>query len=621
VKIQDSSFQWLSLNTIDSMKKSPVSSSGQSENLTDTYISSGDLTRIEKGVFQLLKNIIKELKDTIGGLPLNNQSRVLSDLRVQLPETILKSSAPGDTMIMLVLTGKGTEGEDEVRVETQVKLILSYNADVPNAEIFRSSEFLGRVAHEAREFAVLFAGKETVEGDNTQKGDASVEPSQGFAFLFSYAGKSLDREAATTLMSAFTPAESDGRITQIPVQIPAGTSTEKSDVIAVSFVEHSMPDKAANGRDTAAISLAFIAHAEESEGQNSRTHSGISLTTSGPAIIYGTLGKTLNAQDIDALAPNGMGEGDIFKKLFALISGTHSENAQYTPLSLTMTEEQSVFPMHEKTNLVVMSFSIQQGKNNTVPFVTTPMEDGKQPIDVDEGMNEGGTTLYAGYGQGELKSSPMAGPPLFSSENEKIVSKTEAFVNHLNMLLGENANTSGASDDVTIDAELFSEISPDNVRLLQTRSPEMRAVVQNITKKIFSKFEEFLGIELTGLSPKENGMLSLNTSTLVSQLTSNREETIDAVKGFGNTLFDRINYLMNPYAGIYVDDKNILSMRAAQKDEGASFQEKEMQKEQNSLEKRLNELKILIEDSQLLTEWFKKNGVISLNDEYKTEGN
>ena len=118
-------------------------------------------------------------------------------------------------------------------------------------------------------------------------------------------------------------------------------------------------------------------------------------------------------------------------------------------------------------------------------------------------------------------------------------------------------------------------------------------------------------MESIGLSLAKNGALHLDTSVLISQMTSNKEETVNAMKGLGSTMYERINYLMHPFAGMYIDDTQVLQLRAAQKDEGASLPDRELQKEQSSLEKRLNELKLLIERSRLLTEWFVQNSSMS----------
>jgi hypothetical protein len=79
------------------------------------------------------------------------------------------------------------------------------------------------------------------------------------------------------------------------------------------------------------------------------------------------------------------------------------------------------------------------------------------------------------------------------------------------------------------------------------------------------------------------------------------------MKEFGNTLSERTNYLVHPYAGICLDNRKILQLKASQKDEGESLRDKQLNQEQDALEKRLNELNFLIERSELLTEWFGKH--------------
>ncbi len=614
MKIQDMLFPKLSLDTMNSTKKIATSSSGRSEDLTDSYVSGGDLNRIEQGIFRFLKTLVCEFEDIFSGLSGSGQSKALPDLCVQLPETSPKLPVPEHAMVMLVPAGKSMEETDDIQAETQMKLIISYNDNVPNSEIFKSSDFLRRVVNEARQFAIASAGKEAVEGDNVKKSGAHIETNKGFAFLFSYAGQGSDREAAMVSMTETARTESGKWVNRVPLQMSVGTPIETSDTVSVSFIDYTMSGKTLDSQDVAAVSPSFIAQADPGE-QISRSHSGASAERSEQAIVYSTLGRTLSAQDVDILALDDAEDRDVFKKLFTFVSDVQPGDVRIDSVGTDNVKRvrradvvtQNSVSEHASGSRTI---DVQLGKDDADPVFVIPAKGASQSISINEG-GKGGTTLYAGYGQGELKSSPMAGSALISFENEIIVSKSEAVVNRLNALLGENANVDGATGGVKIDTEVFPEVSPDSLRLLRARYPEIGFVVQNIAKKIFGNFEELPGIELIGLSLGGNGMVRLDTSTLASQLVSGREETAGAAEGFSNAFLDRINCLVNPYAGIiYANDKSVLSMRAAQKDEGASFQDKEMKREQSSLEKRLNELKLLIERSRSLTEWFVRGGVI-----------
>jgi hypothetical protein len=205
----------------------------------------------------------------------------------------------------------------------------------------------------------------------------------------------------------------------------------------------------------------------------------------------------------------------------------------------------------------------------------------------------------------------LAGFPLLPFDNDTIVRKAVVFVNRLHKLLGGAENNSEALYETIPDGTVPAGVSLDKLRMFQARSTETRIAIQNAVKKVFNELVDFSRMESIGLSLTKNGALHLDTSVLVSQMTSNKEETTNAMKGLSSTIYERINYLMQPFAGMYIDDKRVLQLRAAQKDEGASLPDSELQKEQSSLEKRLNELKLLIERSRLLTEWFTQNSRIS----------
>jgi hypothetical protein len=269
--------------------------------------------------------------------------------------------------------------------------------------------------------------------------------------------------------------------------------------------------------------------------------------------------------------------------------------------------------VYEDNSPVIASLDMTGDKDDITPV---RIIDGKNANGL-TGDSEGelkGTTLNTGFGQGELKNNPTAGFPLLPFDNDMIVGKAVKFVDQLNALLNGDGTVDEVLDETVFDGTVPSGVSVEKLRLLQRSSPEIRTAIQNVAKKVIGEFENISNIESIGLSRGKNGSLHLDTSILLSQLTSRKEETVNVMKGFGNTIYERINYFMHPYVGIYIDDKNILQLRAAQKDEGASLLNKELKKEQNSLEKRLNELKLLIERSRLLTKWFTQNGSMSPND-------
>jgi hypothetical protein len=298
---------------------------------------------------------------------------------------------------------------------------------------------------------------------------------------------------------------------------------------------------------------------------------------------------------------------------FSHIEKEQIGNVENTTELKKMRIDQSFQSVHEENSPVIVSLNTTEDKDEITPVRIIHGNNANGLIGDSEGELRG-TALNTGFGQGELKSSPMAGFPLLPFDNDMIVGKAVKFVNQLNSLLNGDGTVDEVLDETVSDGTVPSGVSVEKLRLLQRSSPEIRTAIQNVAKKVIGEFEDIGNIESMGFSLGRNSSLHLDTSILLSQLTSGKEEAVNVMKGLGNTIYERINYFMHPYAGMYIEDKNILQLRATQKDEGVSLLNKELKKEQNSLEKRLNELKLLIERSRLLTEWFTQNGSMFPND-------
>jgi hypothetical protein len=359
---------------------------------------------------------------------------------------------------------------------------------------------------------------------------------------------------------------------------------------------------------------------------------------------YHVSGKGIDSQYRSLLPLCDGRESEISKKLLIFVSGTPSVPKQTEPDEASSNSQENQIversgnsentlesvktradlpfkPVQPKGDTVVVSLDIQNGKDDQVSVIAEPAKIANGFIGNQEWELKG-TTLNTGFGQGELKSSPTAGFPLLLANNDVIVGTATRLVDQVSELLNADGTVKEALYEMAPDGTVSSEVSSEKLRLLQARSPEVHAAVQNAVKKVFSQFGDLPNAESIGFSLGKNGSLRLGTSILVSQLTSsNKEETINVMKGLGSEIYERINYLMQPYTGMYSDDKNILQLRAVQKDEGASLPDKELSKEQSTLEKRLNELKLLIERSRRLTEWFTQDAsILADNPEQATGG-
>ena len=222
------------------------------------------------------------------------------------------------------------------------------------------------------------------------------------------------------------------------------------------------------------------------------------------------------------------------------------------------------------------------------------------------------TNLAAtGFGQVEGQEGVPAGVETLSPDVKNIIARMTQFVDEINTLITGNADQADPAGEASGAGAALAKTDIIRARVADvTATP----ITQGLARKIINGFEQFQEVEPIGLTLAKDGLLRLNTSVMATQLSSKKEETIGALKDFGSMLSERINYFVNPYPGIYADDKKILQLKGAQKDEGASLLNKEIETQQGRLEKKLKELQLLIERSSMLKEWFSGSGADFGND-------
>ncbi|HVN96302.1 MAG TPA: flagellar filament capping protein FliD [Syntrophorhabdaceae bacterium] len=225
------------------------------------------------------------------------------------------------------------------------------------------------------------------------------------------------------------------------------------------------------------------------------------------------------------------------------------------------------------------------------------------------GPEKGGVagTVRLAHEPGQIESKTVGTTPdqtMTSPDNHAILKLTIEFVNRMNLLVSEAAPDSEGADEVNADAASSPGVCADKLDCVRRMAPELRSAIQSAVNRGLSQSEDNLNAESIGLSTGKNGSLHLDTTLLASQLTMRKEETLNVIKGFGNTLSERISYLANPYGGMYLDDSNVRELKASQKNQGTSLFNRQLNTEQDGLQKRLNELNLLIGRSALLTDWF-----------------
>jgi hypothetical protein len=603
VKIQEPLRQLLSMNNMDLVRKFCLlpdgQSVGQTENATDSYAFGADLGHIEEEALQALKSIIGDFKNTINSLSKTDQNIMFHDIHIKLPE---KSGVPDveHDILMLFPSGKGESPEKPA------KIFLSYKTDTALSGMLISSQFVGKVVEEAKLFVSLLTGGRSTPSVKTNGEDGtSIGTELGFIIKFSSVSYTPGKEPSLAPQLISDPLAQKDASTQVTESIYTyRISSRAVDNGYLSIM--SLPD----GKESGILEklLTFIAdmpsYQEQIEsGEGNRISQEDQIAKQAGNVEHTIESRKMN---LDFPSQTVYKENNVMGQFGNIGNATESKRIQ---IDLPFQE------IHLKSNTVVVSLEMQNERGDAAHVIVEPIKKISGLISSQEGELRG-TTLYTGFGQGELKSSPMAGFPLLPANNYIIIKNAARFADQVNMLLNADGAVEEVVNDTVPEGTAPSETSLEKLRLFQARSPEVRAVVQNAVKKVFNEFEDQPSAESIGLSLGKNGPLRLDSSILISQLTSNKEETINVLKGLGNTIYERINYLMHPYSGMYVDDKNILSLRATRKDEGALLSERELNKEQSALEKRLNELKLLIERSRLLAKWFtQKENILTDNSE------
>ena len=446
----------------------------------------------------------------------------------------------------------------------------------------------------------MLVGKGIIAAEGTKEDDANVGVESGFVIKFSYLPDQPGKELTVTPQIITPPSVQKNGVDRLPEWVNtyhvSGKAIESQ---YVSFL--SLND----GEEDEIFKtlLVFISGGQPDTGQAEGGGTNNNFQKDETADQIGSIEDTIESKkNMIGPSPQPVPEKNDRVEQNGDIENTIGLKGIMTNMSFR--------DVHEENSPIVVSLYIPEDENEAAFVRIVPTKNANGLVDNQE-WELRGTTLNTGFGQGELKSSPAAGFPLLPFDNDTIVRKALVFVDRLNTLLSGDGNNIETFFEATPDGTVAAGVSLEKLRMLQARSPEARIAIQNAVKKVFSELADYSNMESIGLSLAKNGAFHLDTSILISQLASNKEETVKAMKGLGNTIYERINYLMHPFAGIYIDDKQVLQLRAAQKDEGASLPDRELKQEQTSLEKRLNELKVLIERSRLLTEWFTQNSTMS----------
>jgi hypothetical protein len=189
------------------------------------------------------------------------------------------------------------------------------------------------------------------------------------------------------------------------------------------------------------------------------------------------------------------------------------------------------------------------------------------------------------------------------ASDDRVVSRVIRFVDDVNTLLETAQNGGENSTTGTIQNQ-----TADSLQIIRTstRNGSEKQGMNGPLKIVFADGVSFEIGKSVGLIIKENGLLKLDLSSLVTSLSTHKDKTLTNIRDFANNLSDRIDFLANPFIGAYVYNKTILRTHDVTGDEKPSSLEQELTTEQNSLNERLKELKVLIDQSTVVRDWLAR---------------
>jgi hypothetical protein len=193
------------------------------------------------------------------------------------------------------------------------------------------------------------------------------------------------------------------------------------------------------------------------------------------------------------------------------------------------------------------------------------------------------------------------GRPL-SSGGRPVVSRVLRFIREINDILEKAADSGEAIgiDDSMSDRPPESKDSAD----LPGKAGMARTTPEGCLRGLLADKGVLYLSKTIGISLTDTGRLQLNSTSLASDLSAHGGETMAAIHDFGVRVSDRIDILANPFVGLYACDKMVIRAATVHDGDEASSLEEQLTAKQNSLNSRLKELELLIEQSTVLRDWF-----------------
>jgi len=358
-----------------------------------------------------------------------------------------------------------------------------------------------------------------------------------------------------------------------------GSSKNPSDIIGVSLSSFAQ-------KGTYEINILSLAQKEKigSDAQTSKTS---------PLSLSGTF--TINGVDVT------IDEGDT---LLDMASKINNANAGVIATVLNVSDNDFRLILEsEKEGLEGISFS---DPNNIL-----------ETIGILNSLKEKKNVLRAG----ENASFEIDGIPIMSSSNTitdvipgvtlTLKATTESVPIRLNIDVDESLIEEKVKNLIEKINSVFSFINNQNTYESGSSKPltgdvNLNMVRQSIVSLAYSEVGEnstYKTLSSIGINFGKDGTLKLDTSKFSSALTSNREEAINILRTFGDSLYEKLNILVDPYTGTLTGIKTGIEKELKRIDEKIGELEERFEREKEMLEKKYAALELLISESNLLKDW------------------
>jgi len=193
-----------------------------------------------------------------------------------------------------------------------------------------------------------------------------------------------------------------------------------------------------------------------------------------------------------------------------------------------------------------------------------------------------------------LKDTNSGSPiTLAITENTGAISgKVSALVSSINSVLNyvKTQNTYSGNSSST---PLMGDINLHTVR-------------NNIIDAIFAEVSgntTYKTASSIGFTFASDGTLSLNSTTFSEALSSNKQEVINVLTQFGDTLKTSMNVYVDPYTGTLTSVEKSINQTISDIDQRIEELNERYEREAEVLEKKYNSLELLISSSNLMKNW------------------